>query len=594
MKLNKIKIENYKSVGEEDNIMSVDKINIIIGKNESGKTNIIESLASMNLTGIENDGLFNSKNKINNKKPYFELQLSSYPYEIRNYKKLEIMDISIKSDYDIEYTGGFQWYFHDDKKYTQPLQIINDIIDSNNIQFYDNVVNNNFKELIRSLNDADKKIFINFKKYNTAIERLKNSNYDFKQELLNNIDKCIEQIRNVYKLLPTFFELDNKMLKNNYSKSDIEKNEDCQMLKILFDVAGISEEQIFDYWQTTDPAEKHQIIRKLNHLLQENVSKKFNEFYTQEKISIEIDLDNESVTFLVSTTDTYLNYSERSNGLKWYFNIFLKMTNKNIDKKNVIYVIDEPGVMLHVNAQKELLKYFTKLTNDNNQLIYSTHSPYMLYQDDLNIIRPIIKDENGYTHIYNKYNSVPNSSCKIDTLTPIYETIGMRHEYNFEIPSKNINIITEGVSDANYIKGYLIYSKNKFLNKLNFVSSTGANNVDKLVSIMIGWGCKYFVLLDNDQQGRDEFQLLVDKLCVPKEKICFTDGTNVINTKLKHDIESCFNNEDRKKYIDKPDYNMFKNKYSKEFLDDIENNKIELSQETLNNFENIINRIKID
>jgi recombinational DNA repair ATPase RecF len=47
MKLKSIKIENYKSFGEENNILILDDLNTIIGKNESGKSNLIECMAGI-------------------------------------------------------------------------------------------------------------------------------------------------------------------------------------------------------------------------------------------------------------------------------------------------------------------------------------------------------------------------------------------------------------------------------------------------------------------------------------------------------------------------------------------------------------------
>lgn len=56
MKLKSIKIENYKSFGNENNTLILENINTVIGKNESGKTNLIDCLSKIDLTGI-NDQL---------------------------------------------------------------------------------------------------------------------------------------------------------------------------------------------------------------------------------------------------------------------------------------------------------------------------------------------------------------------------------------------------------------------------------------------------------------------------------------------------------------------------------------------------------
>ena len=42
-------------------------------------------------------------------------------------------------------------------------------------------------------------------------------------------------------------------------------------------------------------------------------------------------------------------------------------------QSNVVYLLDEPGISLHVNAQKELLKLFDHLASKGNQIIYSTN-----------------------------------------------------------------------------------------------------------------------------------------------------------------------------------------------------------------------------
>ena len=64
MKVNMVKINNYKSIGKEKNILTMDDINIIVGKNESGKSNVVEALSGIDLTGFTEKGYFERKNKI--------------------------------------------------------------------------------------------------------------------------------------------------------------------------------------------------------------------------------------------------------------------------------------------------------------------------------------------------------------------------------------------------------------------------------------------------------------------------------------------------------------------------------------------------
>ena len=64
--------------------------------------------------------------------------------------------------------------------------------------------------------------------------------------------------------------------------------------------------------------------------------------------------------------------------------------------------MDEPGTSLHVNAQRELLNLFGHLADQGNQIIYTTHSPYMLDTENEGVhrIRAVVKDEEGFSYIY--------------------------------------------------------------------------------------------------------------------------------------------------------------------------------------------------
>ena len=65
----------------------------------------------------------------------------------------------------------------------------------------------------------------------------------------------------------------------------------------------------------------------------------------------------------------------RSNGLKWFLNLFIDLAYGNLENKTIIYLLDEPGVYLHVNAQRELLVLLKNLCNKGGQVVYTTHSP---------------------------------------------------------------------------------------------------------------------------------------------------------------------------------------------------------------------------
>lgn len=179
----------------------------------------------------------------------------------------------------------------------------------------------------------------------------------------------------------------------------------------------------------------------------------------------------------------------------------------------------------------------------------------------------------------------------MDTMTPIYDAMGFDYKYNFGPSSNKKNIVVEGPSDYNYIQAYLFQKKLATKDVPYVIPSMGVDNINKIVSILIGWGCDYAIVLDNDKQGRSEAKKLLDKLGVAKNNISFTDGTNVIDPKANHMIENVFSQDDYSKFINQPDYNALKMYYSKRTLDKILKMEETFSKETMDNFDKIFTNI---
>lgn len=70
--------------------------------------------------------------------------------------------------------------------------------------------------------------------------------------------------------------------------------------------------------------------------------------------------------------------NETSAGRRWYFTYyFVKATLSKGD----IFIIDEPASMLHPIAQKEVLQDILALSKEGIQVVYSTHSPYLIPEE---------------------------------------------------------------------------------------------------------------------------------------------------------------------------------------------------------------------
>ncbi|SIQ01439.1 AAA family ATPase [Pseudacidovorax sp. RU35E] len=71
-------------------------------------------------------------------------------------------------------------------------------------------------------------------------------------------------------------------------------------------------------------------------------------------------------------------FSERSAGFVWFFSFLVKFAQIKNEATPVILLLDEPGLTLHGKAQADLLRFFNERLAPHHQVIFSTHSPFMV------------------------------------------------------------------------------------------------------------------------------------------------------------------------------------------------------------------------
>ena len=213
-------------------------------------------------------------------------------------------------------------------------------------------------------------------------------------------------------------------------------------------------------------------------------------------------------------------------------------------------MLDEPGVYLHVNAQKELLNLFNDLTTEKNQIVYTTHSPYMINNKDLLNVRAIDKDDKGITRIHkNIYSQNLSSDSKMETISPLVKAIGADFRFNIG-PSSIFNIVTEGISDYIYMQTFIKYFN--IANPPSVIPLAGVTNANKVISILIGWGADFKILFDYDKAGFDEHKKIIKDLDETLENRivyvnCKVKPEKVIERSEHETIESLIHDDDFKK-----------------------------------------------
>lgn len=587
MKLTKIEINNFKSFGECDNTLFIDKLNVIVGKNESGKSNIIDAISEIGTVGLTPESYFQHKNRNINADVYLKLYFDKYPKESR-LNETTIIDIKNYNNYLI--SGGLSTYIKNDSYFNTLFTEIIDLNESN-LSFTQTVFQNRTNQLIEMLSRADKQIFIEPEYFNDFLNALTKSSNDKHKILASKLKDISNALDDIYCLFPTIIKIENFELKSRYTLKNIQEDD---LLGKFLEICDINIEEIISAMQMTDTSDIRNFEKDINKKIAEKFTALFNKFYSQENISIELVINSSDLCIMIDTSNRYLNYDERSNGLKWYLNIFIQLLYMDREycesTKNNIILIDEPGVYLHPNAQKELYSLFNNLTTTKeNQIIFTTHSPFMINSDELQNIRAVIKDDKGFSHIYNKITTIPSeNNSTYDTITPLLYTLGLDLDYNIGPNFKTKNIIVEGISDYLYLQSYFNIKKIKKSNRPNIIPSTGANNILAISSILYGWGCDFLILLDQDDKGRQVYDSFNDSNHPFIEKILFINGSTEKNQQTHCEIEDLFSDIDKNKFgINEKDYNDKKYNYSYSVYNSIIQNEETFDSETIENFDKL-------
>ena len=82
----------------------------------------------------------------------------------------------------------------------------------------------------------------------------------------------------------------------------------------------------------------------------------------------------------------------RSRGFVWFFSFLAWFSQQRKRNIPLILLLDEPGLFLHASAQYDLLRYIEQELKPHHQVIYTTHSPFMVDPTHFSRIR-IVRDK---------------------------------------------------------------------------------------------------------------------------------------------------------------------------------------------------------
>lgn len=474
-KLLKFRVQNFKSI-QDSGWIEVGNCSCLVGINEAGKTNLLLALWKLNPA---------------NNEPI--VPLSDYPRKkFVDYEETKGEEIFIEAVFEFgeDLTKEIRKHLGNSEELYKQIEISRDFAGNHYVQF-----------LAEELKDIE----ITYEVHELIVDAMPSFVYysDY-----GNLDSEI--------YLPHVIA--------NFGRNDLGEKERAKSrsLKVLFEFVKLKPQEILELGRETYSHPNHgrpnetQIAqereqKKKREILLQSASNKltedFKEWWKQGNYRFRFQADGNHFRIWVSDNvrTEEIELEGRSRGLQWFFSFFLVFLVESKDShSNCILLLDEPGISLHPIAQFDLIQFFNSLAGEN-QLLYTTHSPFLVNPDNLADVKAVFVDEKGLSSVSADLRK--NDKVAEKSIYPVHAAIGLTVSDTLFLGCQPI--LVEGPSDQIYlqlVKNTLL-SKGKYKNnkEMVFIPTGGVKGMSTVISIVTGRDNSLpFVILDADTPGKEK------------------------------------------------------------------------------------------
>ena len=233
-----------------------------------------------------------------------------------------------------------------------------------------------------------------------------------------------------------------------------------------------------------------------------DITHKFSAWWKQQRHVIRYHADGDFFRIWVADDRrpvVEIELERRSEGFRWFFSFYLVFLGESeAMEKDAVLLLDSPGLHLHPAAQQELMALFGKLA-ERNQVIYGTHSPFLIDGDHLERVRPITVDDAGRFRV-----CIGDWPKDKETIYPLQAAAGyamMRGLFEH----RKVVLVKE-VSDYFYLNALSLLCRRSGRTALpedvNLMPCGGTLMVPKIVALFLGQPTRPVILLDGDETSR--------------------------------------------------------------------------------------------
>lgn len=536
MLLKKVTIHKYKSFLTEQTYEVESQITRIVGKNESGKTALLEALAKSNYFEDNTEFKFSKDldyprgelTKVRNENP----AAITCEYELSDEDIQKIEDdfesgiiqkqiFSVTSYYDntrtttgvsVDFSVFKDWLIKTFGVGDQGKEFINEADSFSNLE--DTVTENS--------------TLPGMKEIETELEKIKDASGGCKNSLEGYIYRTFISPA-IPKLwyFSDYFSLPCRINLNDFATGKPTgslSSEEYKIAKALFELSGLQIDDIQS--ESNFETFKAQLEATSNSITDDM----FEYWTTNQNLEIRFDIEHAAnnvrylnIRIYNSKHRVTLPLKNRSKGFLWFFSFLVWFSKIQGDKNSkYILLLDEPGLSLHASAQNDLLRFIDEKLAPEYQVIYTTHSPFMIDSLKLNEVRTVYDTQDP------KIGSVVSDAVEekdSDTLFPLQAALGYTIAQNLYVSPRNL--LVEGISDLVYLNHFSTILKDMgkegLSDDITIVPVGGADKIATFISLMRGNELSTVCLLDTftNQSAEVRLKHMVEQKIIADKKILY-------------------------------------------------------------------------
>ncbi len=560
MKLTSCRVQNYRSI-LDSGWVELDDIAVIVGKNESGKTSFLKALWKFNPFhpapyNIDREWPTGRRNEKSRDKLVVETKFSFTEAEI---KDVEAIHDSAKGIIGVEisrnYAGNYSHQFVPKNPNTEHsvewiVDLVSDRLKTPPAGFTDHFIAQyslRIEELISEVrsNGGSEYALIKLPELPGQCSAFIHPQAPHNQQDANNIanlnaviSELVEEIAAtpllqvvdiVHRILPTFVYMDDhRTFVGSAQLDDVLKHkqanqmsEEEETITVIMDMAGLVLE---DEVKKGGEEDKHQRILDM-HDASQTLTALIAERWSQRQYEVMFQADGQHfITFVKDLNGKGLvPLEDRSKGFQWFFSFDMRFMYETKGQfSNAIILLDEPGLHLHAAAQRDLLDRMKAYSKDN-QLIYSTHLPFMIDMKRLDNIYIAEEFPNEGSKVHKNW-----ATADKDARFTLQAALGLSWSHSLFVGQ--YNLVVEGVDDYWLLTVFSTMFEEAGQGgidpQLVVTPAGGASKVAYVGTILKGQGLNVAVLLDSDPAGQQAFEQLVHQWIL-QEKLVVMVGDAV-------------------------------------------------------------------